>query len=359
MRQTERFPLPARNADDFGLSCAPSGLTLAGVPLLRMTPTGFVPRPVDELAALMAGAYGDSCDLGKVAAGVNVVSAALNAGDLGRAMIAALHLSLSDLSWKSAARLARAESRLTKYDGSEPRDWRGRWTTDSAQRPASARKPARSAPSQVRTAPPEPARVALRSPVRVAAPKPVRGAPSSPVRTAPRGSARTAPSPSAHVAAPEPVGTVPTPRLPLIEREPPKSELNPPNLTPMQVASRLAIGEEVLGGGPEDPLADLAGAVTLGGGFLVSLILANRNRSSANGSGGGGRSSGQGRSRSRPWYDEECEEVMNRDMINCQIVKATRGSLKAKECRAVANKRYSECLIFGPKGILTQPYWGN
>jgi len=38
---------------------------------------------------------------------------------------------------------------------------------------------------------------------------------------------------------------------------------------------RLAIAEEVVGGGPEDPAADVIAAATLAAGFLVSLIAEN------------------------------------------------------------------------------------
>lgn len=41
-----------------GLSCAPTGVSLAGVPLLRRTRFGFVPRPTSEIALLLKAAYG-------------------------------------------------------------------------------------------------------------------------------------------------------------------------------------------------------------------------------------------------------------------------------------------------------------
>jgi hypothetical protein len=42
-----------------GLSCTPHGVALAGVPLLRKTQAGFVPRPATEIAALLKAAYGE------------------------------------------------------------------------------------------------------------------------------------------------------------------------------------------------------------------------------------------------------------------------------------------------------------
>ena len=56
---------------------------------------------------------------------------ALNAGDVAFAMIATVHLRLPELDAASAARLAQSNQDLAKYDPSEPRDWRGRWTTGS------------------------------------------------------------------------------------------------------------------------------------------------------------------------------------------------------------------------------------
>ena len=46
-------------------------------------------------------------------------------------------------------------------------------------------------------------------------------------------------------------------------------------------------------------------------------------------------------------------------MINCQIVKATRGGWKAYQCRSVAFERYSECLRGGVSSVRTPFYWGN
>jgi hypothetical protein len=45
-----------------GLSCTPAGVALAGVPLLRDTPAGFVPRPASEIATLLKAAYGADGD---------------------------------------------------------------------------------------------------------------------------------------------------------------------------------------------------------------------------------------------------------------------------------------------------------
>jgi hypothetical protein len=119
----------AADAGDLGLSCTSAGLSLAGAPLLRTTAGGFAPRPSEEISGLMKAAYGRNNDPADLGPGLEVVAKALNQGDLGRAMIAALRLKLPELTWEGAVRLAHAHDALTKYDPDEPRDWRGRWTT--------------------------------------------------------------------------------------------------------------------------------------------------------------------------------------------------------------------------------------
>lgn len=107
-----------------------AGLSLAGAPLLKKTVTGFEPRPADELDGLLKSAYGGEIALPEVFGGLQAVALALNSGDLGRAMVAALRLRLSDLDWQGAIRIARANDALSKgFNPLEPRDWLGRWTT--------------------------------------------------------------------------------------------------------------------------------------------------------------------------------------------------------------------------------------
>lgn len=120
----------------FGLKCDNGGVWLAGVPLLQMTGTGFMPRPTPKLKALIEKAYGGGIYSKGLFAGLNVVADALNRGNLGRAMIAAVHLRLPELDWDGADRLTHANYNLSKYDPDEPRDWRGRWTIDGGINPS-------------------------------------------------------------------------------------------------------------------------------------------------------------------------------------------------------------------------------
>jgi hypothetical protein len=78
---------------------------------------------------LVKAAYGPDFDASGLAPGLKVAATALNAGDVGRAMVAALQLKLPELDREAAMRVARTGSHLAKYDPNEPRDWHGRWTT--------------------------------------------------------------------------------------------------------------------------------------------------------------------------------------------------------------------------------------
>jgi hypothetical protein len=113
-----------------GLSCTPAGLSLAGVPLLYQTQAGLVPRPASEIASLLNAAYGDQPTV--LQSRLGAIAQSLNCGDFAMAMIAAVHTRTLELSPEAAIRLAKAEQELTKYNFNpdEPRDWRGRWTTD-------------------------------------------------------------------------------------------------------------------------------------------------------------------------------------------------------------------------------------
>jgi len=145
----------AQEPNSPGLSCGPDGPRLAGVGLLRRTTAGFSPRPADELAALTLAAFGQVTDIDRLSRGLAATADALNAGDVGKAMIAALHLRLPDVSRSGAARVSAVDDYLAKYDPDQPRDWRGRWTTDGgADRPPTA-APSPSASSAPRTRSPD------------------------------------------------------------------------------------------------------------------------------------------------------------------------------------------------------------
>jgi hypothetical protein len=120
-----------------GLSCTPTGVSLAGVPLLRRTKAGLVPRHTSEIASLLRSAYGE--DPTGLQSRLGVIAEALNTGDFATAMIAAVHTRTPELSPEAALRLAHADADLAKYgyNPNEPRDWQGRWTSDGAASPIS------------------------------------------------------------------------------------------------------------------------------------------------------------------------------------------------------------------------------
>jgi len=125
-----------------GVYCGEDGLYLAGAPLTERVGRSYRPRPEPEIGALLAAAYDPAPETAVCLRGLRVVAEALQEGNLARAMIAALHLRLGDISEKGIARLTRAE-RLLKFNfnPAEPRDWHGRWTTEGGEgniAPASA-----------------------------------------------------------------------------------------------------------------------------------------------------------------------------------------------------------------------------
>lgn len=122
---------------------------------------------------------------------------------------------------------------------------------------------------------------------------------------------------------------------------------------------RLAIAEEVVGGGPEDPAADVIAAATLAAGFLVSLIAENRRRSGGAAPRNRRRSSSRSQALSNNHDEDECDELLSKDSINCQIVKSIKGARKGAQCRSVAMTRYGECLKGGISSVRTPFYWGN
>jgi hypothetical protein len=126
-----------------GLSCTPAGVALAGVPLLRDTPAGFVPRPASEIATLLKAAYGADGDPNGLPSRLGAIAKALNSGDFALAAIAAVHTRTLELSPAAAIRLAHADEELAKYNFNpdEPRDWHGRWTPGGSTAPASVAAP--------------------------------------------------------------------------------------------------------------------------------------------------------------------------------------------------------------------------
>lgn len=136
-----RFSSLDGKADGLGLSCGGEGVRLAGVPLLTRTDHGFEPRSLIELQVLLRAAYGREFDVTSLTRGLKVAACSLEESDLGKAMIAAIHLRLPDLDPAGAKRIAEADGFLAKYSPDQPRDWHGRWTTGDGDSTATMRSP--------------------------------------------------------------------------------------------------------------------------------------------------------------------------------------------------------------------------
>lgn len=80
-----------------GLSCTKDGLFLGATPLLDRAGGGFIVRTQDDLERLLASGYGVDVALDRAMPGLKAVASALNANDLCRARIAAVHLRISPL----------------------------------------------------------------------------------------------------------------------------------------------------------------------------------------------------------------------------------------------------------------------
>ena len=83
--------------DGLGLHCAEGGLFLGPTPLLERSAGMFAPRPQDDLEVLLGRGFGFPVSLDRVMSGLGTVASALNADDLCRARIAAVHLRIPDL----------------------------------------------------------------------------------------------------------------------------------------------------------------------------------------------------------------------------------------------------------------------
>lgn len=142
------------SANPLGLACAADGVFLAGTPLLRITAEGLAPRSCDEVAILMRIAYDAETDVTRLLSGLRVAAKALNDQDVGRAMIACVHLRLQPLTPHGAALLEMANDALAKanFNPDEPRDARGRWTSGGESTATGSVRPESSASGALGTA---------------------------------------------------------------------------------------------------------------------------------------------------------------------------------------------------------------
>lgn len=122
-----------QNPNGRGLRCDAEGLFLGRDALLQRDRDGnFEARPADEIQKILDRAYGDGANWESRVRSLKLVANALNKGDLARAMMTAVLMRLPDPG--SPISIADVDGVLAKagFDPDEPRDGRGRWTTDGS-----------------------------------------------------------------------------------------------------------------------------------------------------------------------------------------------------------------------------------
>jgi hypothetical protein len=123
-----------QNPNGRGLRCDADGLFLGRDALLQRDREGnFEARPADEIQKILGRAYGDDANWESRVRSVKLVAVALNKGDIARAMMTAVLMRLPEPG--SPVSMAEIDGVLAKagFDPDEPRDERGRWTTDGSE----------------------------------------------------------------------------------------------------------------------------------------------------------------------------------------------------------------------------------
>jgi len=128
-----------QNPEGRGLRCDSGGLFLGRDALVQRDESEkFSARPVAELREILRRAYGDDTNWESYSRSIELVARALNRGDMARAMMTAVLMRLPDPG--DPIGHSNADGALAKagFNPDEPRDERGRWTTDgdSASEPS-------------------------------------------------------------------------------------------------------------------------------------------------------------------------------------------------------------------------------
>lgn len=132
MQQPLMFKLD-QNPRGRGLRCDSDGLFLGHEALLCRDAHGdFEARPVGELHEVLGRTYGDEASWESRIRSVMLVAAALNKGDMARAMMTAVLMRLPDPG--GPIRIVEVDSVLAKagFNPDEPRDEHGRWTSGAS-----------------------------------------------------------------------------------------------------------------------------------------------------------------------------------------------------------------------------------
>jgi hypothetical protein len=124
-----------------GLCCAEDGLFLANTPLLEQQTNGFAARPQADLETILSRGFGVEVSLDHIMAGLGTVASALNAGDLCRARVAAVHLRIPDLPDEFARLDMQLEDVALKLNRIGKTTVAGGWNPDKHPRTGTAPNP--------------------------------------------------------------------------------------------------------------------------------------------------------------------------------------------------------------------------
>ena len=123
--------LHERGPQSRGLAVDAEGVTLGpDCILVRRTPAGYRSANPNEIARLTRSVLGDDGRLQRLPFVLAGITRALNAGDLVKAQLLGLEIPLPDLDDEQVARLRLAGELMKDFDPNQPRDERGRWTSD-------------------------------------------------------------------------------------------------------------------------------------------------------------------------------------------------------------------------------------
>lgn len=127
------FKLADTRGSRQGVYCGIDGLYLGPAALIDRRDGRYCVRREEEVAALIAAAYGPKHRTAELAARLRLIASSLNDANLAAAMTAAVHLRFEEIAEVGIARVIRTEALLkANFDPAQPRDDNGRWTAEGS-----------------------------------------------------------------------------------------------------------------------------------------------------------------------------------------------------------------------------------